>query len=145
MPPGTDELDVERLAAVAVADDPRRAARARGVAVAPLHEREEHGLQLQALLGQAVLVTHALAGLAVLAPGEHPVVDQPAQTVAEDGPGDAEVALDLVEPAHPVEHLAEDEDRPSLADHLEGPGDRAVLGALLPPVHGPSIAPGLCN
>jgi hypothetical protein len=124
-----DEFDVHGLAAVAVAHHPGGATRAGGVAVTPLHEGEEHGLELQTDIGEPVLVARALSRLLVLDAPQHALVEQPAQAVTEDRPGEADVSLDFVEAPHSAEDLAEDEDRPLLADHLEGPADRAVLGA----------------
>jgi hypothetical protein len=66
MPGGTHELDVQGLTTATVADDPGRAGGIAAVAVAPLHEGEEHGLKVAPHLGQPVLVSRPLPRLAVL-------------------------------------------------------------------------------
>ena len=50
-------------------------------------------------------------------------VDQHPQPGRERGPRDVEVARELTEAAHPEERFAQDEQRPALADQLEGPAD----------------------
>ena len=48
--------------------------------------------------------------------------------------------MEVVEAADPVERVAEDQQRPSLADHLERAGERAILGWVVLAEHAVSIA-----
>ena len=50
-------------------------------------------------------------------------VDEHPQPRRERGPRDVEVARELTEAAHAEERFAQDEQRPALADQLEGPAD----------------------
>ena len=85
--------------------------------------------EVEALLGQEVLV----AGRAFLvgAALEDVLVDQPLEAGREDVAGDAEGLLDLVEAAVAVHHVADDQQRPALADHLQRLGDRADLARVV--------------
>ncbi len=58
---------------------------------------------------------------------EHPVLQQPPQACLQHVARDTEVGLDLVEAAKPEEHVAHDQQRPTLAHHLERTGDAAYL------------------
>jgi hypothetical protein len=95
------------------------------MAIAPLQQRHHDRPQVDPLLGQAVL--EARGALLVGHAHEDALVDEAAQAVGEDVARDAEVALEVVEAPHAHERLAHDEDRPAVAEHLEGAGDRAVL------------------
>src|SRR4051812_39863648 len=110
-------------AAVAVADDARRAARRGVVAVAPLHQRDDRRPEVEPLLAEAVL--EALGALLVAVALDQALVDQPLEPLGQDVARDAEIALEVVEPAHPEERVADDEQRPAVAEDLEGAGDRA--------------------
>ena len=59
--------------------------------------------------------------------GEHAVLDQVLEALGEDVLGDAEVGLEVGEATGADEGLAHHEQRPPVAQHLEGAGDRAVL------------------
>ena len=117
-----------RPLAALVADQHRRARRLGEVAVAPVQHRDHHRPQVEALLGQEVLV----AGRALLVGAlfEDALLDQQRQPGGEDVAGHAEVLLDLVEAAAAVEDVADHEQGPALAQHLERAGDRADLVVL---------------
>ena len=106
----------------------RRALRAGGVLVAPVQQGDQGRPEVEALLGQEVLV----AGRAFLvgAALEDALLDQPAEPGREDVAGDPERALDLAEAAVAVHHVADDQQRPALADHLERLGDGADLAGI---------------
>ena len=122
-----DAVLVDRAAAAAVLEQHRRPAGGRGVAVAPLHQRDDRRPQVQALLGQAVLVARRV--LLVEAPLEHALLEQPREARLQHVARDAEVGLDLVEAAQAQQHVAHDQQRPALADHLERAGDAARSGS----------------
>ena len=115
-------------AAALVADQHRRPVGLGEVAVAPVQHRDHHRPEVEALLGEEVLV--ARRALLVGALLEDALVDQQREAGGEDVAGDAEVLLDLVEAAAAVEDVADHEQRPALAEDLEGPGDRADLVVL---------------
>ena len=73
-----------------------------------------------------------MAGRALLVGAllEDPLLDQPGEPGGEHVAGDPEVLLDLVEAPAAVEDVADDEQGPALAEHLEGAGDRADLVVL---------------
>src|SRR5204863_18378 len=139
VPGRTDELEPDGLAAITVREQRLRACGAGRVAVAPLHQRDEHGIKVQALVGQPVLVTAALPMLLVRDLPQQALVHQPRQPVAQDLPGRLGAALHVVEAADPVEHLAQYEEGPLLADDAHGRADRAV-GAVVVEDPGPSHA-----
>src|SRR5262249_5432508 len=114
-------------------EDRRRAAGQRHVLVAPVEQRDHHWPQVEALLGEEVLVAAGM--VAVLAALEDVLVDQALQACGEHVPGDAERPLHLAELATAQEHLADDQDRPALADQLEAASDRAGLSLVVVAKH----------
>ena len=77
----------------------------------------------------------ALRVLLVGAPFEDVLVDQPLEPGRQRVAGDAEPLLQLVEAPPPVHHVADDEQRPALADDLERLGDRADLAGIVVTEH----------
>jgi len=59
----------------------------------------------------------------VLGPGQDALVGQLAQPGGEHAARHAQVLLELVEPPGAAEGVANDQQRPPLADHVERPGD----------------------
>ena len=92
-----------------------------GPLVAPLHERDEDRVQLEALVGQAVLV--ALGAILVEAALQDSVADEGLEAGGEDVAGDPEPALEVLEAADAEEGVAQDEEGPPLPHDLEGSGD----------------------
>ena len=84
-----------------------------------------HGVEVEALGGQAVLV--ALRPLLIELALQHLVSDERVEAVAEDVPRHAGVPLQLIETPDAEERLAEDEERPPLADHRERVANRTVV------------------
>ena len=111
------------LAAVVV-DEQRRRAVGRRVPVAPDAQRVEHRREVGALAGEHVLVARRV--VLVLASLEDPLLDERVEPGAEHVAGDAEAPLPVVEAGDAEERVAQDQQRPPLADHLEGLGDGAV-------------------
>ena len=131
-------MRVEASTAALVLEHYRGPARGHGVAVAPLHQRDDRGPQVEALFGEEVF--EALGALLVAAPFQHAVLEQTLQARVEDVARDAEVALQLVEATQPEEDVADDEQRPALADHLECAGDAAGLVLVVVAEHLTSIS-----
>ena len=84
-----DEALVDLAAAAAVQDERRRPGLLGGVAVAPLHQRDQHRPQVDALLGEPVL--EALGSLLVGVALEDALVDEARQPVAQHVARDPEV------------------------------------------------------
>jgi hypothetical protein len=132
-------LQLHRLPAVAVPEQDRGAVRSGRVLVAPLHQPDQYGIQVQALLGEAVLVTGALATVLIRHLAQQSFLHQAAEPVAEHLPGDPGPVLHVCEPAHAVERLAQHEERRPLADDPHRSADRAVGGVV---VHDPGTFHG---
>lgn len=102
--------------------------RAGQVLVAPVHERSQHGLQRPAGLGEHVLRTGTLS-LFLVGPGrQHTDVDQRPQPGGQHRRGRAGRLPYPGEAAVTERHLSNDEQRPTLADDLEGARDRTGTG-----------------
>ena len=69
----------------------------------------------------------ARRSLLVEASFEHAVIHEPRQPGLKHVACDPQVALYLVEAAKPEEHVADDQQRPALADYGECAGDAARL------------------
>src|SRR3989440_12550152 len=92
--------------------------------VAPLHQRDEDRMELEALVGQAVL--EALGPLLVAPALEDAVAHQRLEPGGEHVAGDAEAALEVLETADAEEGIPQHEERPPLAHDLEGTGHGTV-------------------
>ena len=98
------------------------------VLVTPAHDRDDRGIEAEALLRQLVL--EALGLLLVAAALQDPAAHEQLQAGGEDVARDTEVALHHREALHAVEALAQDQQRPALAEDLHGTADRAGGQAL---------------
>ena len=127
--------DVQIAAALGVPSDHGRTFGVGLVAVAPLHEREQDRHQLTALVRQAVFLARPAAGLAVLRPLEDPLVDEQGQPLGQEVARALQDAVELLEPRGAVEALADDQQRPLLAQDLQGAGDRAVARLVVGALH----------
>ena len=127
---------VELPAAASVLED-HRPLPLEPVPVAPLQQRDQHRPQVGALLGQPVLA----ARRAVLVGPLHqdPLLDEALEPGLQHIAGHAEVTLQLLEAADPQEDVADDQERPTLAHHLECGRHRAVLVGVVTLQHRPSI------
>jgi hypothetical protein len=96
--------------------------------VAPLHEGEQHRPQVLASGRQPVLVTRRM--LLVSPALQQPLVDEPEQPRVQDVARDPKAALEVIEAMHAAKRIAQDQDRPALADHFQRTRDRAVLVAV---------------
>ena len=115
--------------------------------IAPLHERDEGGEEIEALVSQAVLDSLAGAGLSVGMTVEHAVLDEGGKASAQNVPGATQVVVEVGEAAHPVEGLSQHENRPLLSDNLEGAPDGTPLPLVRrgPRLHVARIAAELCK
>jgi len=95
------------------------------VIVAPLPQADERDMKVAALSGEVVLVP--LRPFLIANPLEDSFLDQPAETVGENLPRDPEISLELVESTQSQQRVPNDQQRPSLTDHLESACDRTVL------------------
>jgi hypothetical protein len=77
---------------------------------------------------------------ALIAPLEDAAVDQVLEARGQHVAGDAQPALPLVEPGDPQERVADDQQRPPLAHHVEGAGDRARHLGERRPAHSPRLS-----
>lgn len=98
------------------------------VAVAPCSDRQDQREELDALLGQAVLVPLTPALLAVGHAAQDVVLEEQGQPVGEDLSRHRDVAAHVLEATDVVGHLAHHHERPSLAEHRHRATDRAVGG-----------------
>ena len=97
------------------------------VPVAPAREREQRGPQVEPVRGEHVLV----APRGVRAPLEDAGVDERRQPVGEHRARDVEVGPQVAEAADAEEAVAQHEQGPALAQHLEGAGERTVLAVVV--------------
>ena len=138
------QLQPHRLPAVAVPQHDLRAGRIERVPVAPLHQRHQDRVQIQALAGQPVLVSRALAGVPVGDLAQQILAHQACEPVAEHLPGHSGAAPHVIEPAHAVEGLAQHEERRALPDDVHRRADRAVGRVVVHdpgPCHGHMLNP----
>src|SRR5688500_2460581 len=104
---------------------PRRAARSRIVAIAPVFQRHHGDPELATLVGQHVV--EAMLSPAVRSTDQHALRHEVIQAIGEDVAGDTEALLEALEPADAEHGVTKDEQGPALPDDLEGTGDRADL------------------
>src|SRR5829696_9112192 len=104
------------------------------VLVAPLPQADEGDMKVAAFAGQVVLVP--LRPFLIGNPLEDSFVDQPAKTVGENLPRDSEIPLELIESTQSQQSVPNDQQRPTLTDHLEGACDRTVLAVIGAIEHG---------
>jgi hypothetical protein len=106
----------------------------RGVSVAPLAHRGEHGPEVATLVGETVVVPRRVLGVGNA--NQNPGVDERREPLVKDVPRDAEAALEVVEAGHAEECVPDDEHAPPFADDLEALCDRAVHPREALAIHG---------
>jgi hypothetical protein len=119
------EIGANVAAAAGVKRESWRAARRRVVAVAPFHEHDQRGRELAALVGEGV--SRPTGARLVGKPFEHAFVAKALEPAREDVGSDPEAVLELLEALRAEDCVAEDQERPALADDLQRSGDRADL------------------
>src|SRR6266496_509431 len=135
-----DEADRDAGSVAASARDPRWLIGE--VAVTPLHQRKQDEAEFAALLGEPVF--ESLGSLVVGDALEHALGDEAVQAVGEHVARDAEAVEELVEATMAENDVADDQERPAVADHLERASDRTDLAVVVPLQHGTSIAALTC-
>src|SRR5262245_33383727 len=125
-----DRRDDRRLVGLAELEARRLFAH---VLIAPLAKRGQRDIEVETLLRQLVLVP--LRALAIEDALEHALVDQPVEPVSQNVAGDSEALLQFVEAVEAQQDVADDQQRPALADDLERSGDRAVLAFVVTVQH----------
>src|ERR1700730_6193855 len=103
------------------------------VAVAPLPQPDQGDVEVQALLGQLVVV--AIGPAAVWHSLEDPLVDELVEPGRQDVAGDPKALLELIETAKAQERISDDQQGPAFADDLERAGNRAVLPLIVAVQH----------
>lgn len=94
---------LDRVPAIAVDDLDGRAVGVRLPAIAPLHQRDDGGLQIKALVGEAIFVAFALPGFSIGHALHHSRFDQCVEAFAEQIAGAPDVGLKLFETPRSVE------------------------------------------
>ena len=112
-----------QLVPAPVLQDQRRSVVAGQVLVAPAHQRDDDGIQVAARVGQVVLEAGRM--LAVRPPLEDPGADQGAEPGRERVPRRPGAAHHLIELAVAEEDLPHGQQRPLLADDVQGAGHGA--------------------
>src|SRR6266446_3967071 len=107
--------------------------------VAPSCDAHDDGVEVEPLLREPVLEAPRPV-LVALAP-EHAVLHELREPIGEAVAGDAEARLERLEAARAEERIAQDEERPAVADDGERPRDRAVELPDLAPAHVPRLVP----
>src|SRR5439155_1032723 len=102
-------------------------------AVAPARERDDDGIEVVSLLGEAVL--EAARALRVRHAREDAVLDELVEPVGEPVTAGAEVGVEVPEPAHAEKGVTQDEQRPAVTDDGQGAGDGTGQVADVAPPH----------
>lgn len=107
-------------------DDVKEAQRIRTRnACAPAQQCMQGGPEVAAQRGQLVQMPRGMFG--VRAAREDTVVDQRFQAFDEYRPGNVQMVTKVVKPPNAIERVADDQQRPALADELQRAGEGAVL------------------
>lgn len=130
---GAGEKCAEIVTAILVPVDDRRPFGTGVVGIAPMHERKHERIQIQPLHRKAIL--EAPGAFLVRHLLQHAIPDQASQPLGEHAPGDAQPAVEVLEPTDFQERVAQDEKRPAVADDRERTGERAELGREFIPFH----------
>src|SRR6185437_11290227 len=118
--------DLGEAAAVAMAVERDRPVGRRLVLVGPGAQGHQDRVEVEPLLGEAVLLARP-DGVAVGLAPEYAGVDEPAEAVGEQRARDAERGLEVLEAPDAQERLPEDEERPALAHERDRARDVAGL------------------
>src|SRR5438309_326643 len=103
------------------------------VPVAPARDAHHDGVEIEPLLRETVL--EAPGAVLVALASEHAVPHELPEAIGEPVARDAEARLERLEAARAEERVAQDEERPAVADDGERPCDRAVELPDLAPAH----------
>jgi hypothetical protein len=131
---------VHRLLVGPVHELQRRSTRVGQIAVAPLGDRDQHGIEVEPHCRQPVFVPHPGARLTIGLPAQHPVAYQRVEAIGQHLPRDPGAYPHVVEPPDAVEHLPQHHHGPLLAQDLHRAAERAVLDR---PVEGFEVRSGM--
>lgn len=120
---GTAQNGLDGVVALTVQHLDRRSVGIGFPPVAPLHQRDDDGDQVQSLFSKPIFVSFALSGFAVRHFPQELGVSQGCQTFTEDVTCAPNSGVELVESTGAVKGFAHDKQCPFLADHIEGPLD----------------------
>jgi len=104
------------------------------VTIAPSQQRQQHRVEIPAAIGQHIFIARRM--LVVASALQQARFDQRIQPARQHVRRDAKALLKFVEPGEPVKRVAQDQDRPPLADPVEAAGDRAMHVAKAFAMHG---------
>lgn len=104
----------------------RSTAGVRDVPITPVHQPDEHRLEIHPFASKVVLETGRMRLVQALV--DQAVLDQSLQACREDVAGDAEVLLDLIEPVRTQKELAQQQHAPGVAEDIQRTGDGAGGG-----------------
>ena len=122
---GVDESEPHLVAGVAIDEPQPGVVVSEDMAVTPLAQGDQHVAQLPALGRQPVLLPGPAAVRLVRRRDEDARLHQAAQPICEGRSAHAEPAHEVVEAAHPVHHVTDHQDAPTIAEQVERPGHRA--------------------
>ena len=120
-----DELQSDSVPRRAVDQSQRLVARTHHVAIAPLAQRDQHVAQVPPACAHPVLGTRPAPTRVVLGRHEDACRSEATQPVRQRRPTDAEPGDEVVEAAHAVHDVTDDEHAPPVAEQVERLGDRA--------------------
>jgi hypothetical protein len=123
----TGQRGVRRVAAGFVDQHARRrvARSVARVAIAPLQQRDQHRIEVASFFGERVFEARRM--LLIGTPLEDAGVREAFEPRGQDVGGDGERRLEVVEAALAQKHVAQDQQRPPVADDVERARDRALL------------------
>src|SRR5207245_2302473 len=94
-------------------------------------QREQRRIEIAPLRGEMIFRSAAMAGLGIIPLCEDAGGNQRLQPRAQHAPAALERAGEIVKARQPVNGLAEDQQRPLLAQHVQRPLDAAILQVVL--------------
>jgi hypothetical protein len=133
------QFDVADLAAGVMPVQDRRPGFISQPFVAPADHHHQHLHQVQALLGEQVLIPDGTGR--VLTSREHTGPGQPPEPLSQHFPRNTEALLQLIEPADADVDVPNDQGGPWLAGHVHGARDRARHRAELGALHKRILTP----
>jgi len=128
----TDHHGIKHVSAVLVLVQHRPSPRIHHVDVAPVHDRHDDRIEVEALLGQDVFV--ALGRFLIGDPAQHAEAHQFLQAIRQYMAGDPERGLECLEPSLAQKAFA-DQEGPAITDHGNRSGHRAGLFLKRTPLH----------
>ena len=85
--------------------------------VSPMNQRQDHGIEVESLLGQPILIT--LGPFLIRNPIEHVIRNQTGEAFGQDATGNSKPALKFLEPSYFQKSFAKNEQCPAIAHDRE--------------------------